>query len=77
MDLVPSVSCESVLSFLDLMVEKPSFHADTIVIQVLLHCEEAVQTTFLQLINLVKVLDAALLCVNAAIHFSNSVVSST
>ena len=77
MDFVSSVSCKSTLSLLNFGVEEPGFEANTVVVGIALHVEKAIQTTFLHLINLSEIFDAAILCINGPVHFSDSVVSST
>ena len=61
MDSVSGVCCKSVLSLLNLVVIEPCFHDNTIVIQVLFHREETIQTAFLQFVNFVEIFDAAFL----------------
>ena len=64
MNLVPRESRQSVLSLLHLGVVEPCLVADAIGVQILLHCEEAVQRTFLHFVLLAEFLDARLLSID-------------
>ena len=75
MDLVSGVSCKSILSLLNFGVVEPGFIANAVMVQIVLHGEEAVMTTFLHLINFSELFDATLLSVNRLVHFGYSVVS--